>query len=218
MTAVGPGDLVLNKTCLSGLSLWSWRSQGEITIALQKSRFCWYVVFVKCTSLIRANWFFLPNCKLGGKGLLWVSDGSHPWPDLQHQSPKFRPADPLYSFALSSHSTSLPQRPDWLLGPSSICGRSCLWAFGQVSPLFKTLPPPPPFLQILPKLWGPTQLYFLSSELTRHFYPHHAMKDRTAVQLAGEVDSGAVLPVWPWLGAFLSLHFFIYKNGNNNCI
>lgn len=120
-------------------------------------------------------------------------------------------------------SHSLPTAQAFLRGQTDcsvpqVSGRFCLWAFGHVSPLFKTLPPPPPFLQILPKLWGPTQLYFLSSELTRHFYPHHAMKDRTAVQLAGEVDSGAVLPVWPWLGAFLSLHFFIYKNGNNNCI
>lgn len=181
MTVVGPGDLVLNKTSLLGLSLWNWQSQGEITIALQKSWFCWYVVLVKCKSLIRVTWF-LPTYKFVGKGVFWVSHGiailgltfsatlkvpsTRPILSFLTVFPEYKPSSETRLIALSLKSP-------WLF--LSLSFWTCFLPYLEC-PLL-------PFCFYKFCLTGEAQLssHLLSSELMWHFSPYHAMDDITTV-------------------------------------
>lgn len=198
---MGPGDLVLNEACLSGLSLL------ELAVP-RRDHHCSpeiLILSVRCISemhesLIRAKGF-LPTCHFVGKGVFWVSCGSPSCPQ------SYLP-DPLCAFSLCSQRASLPQRPDWLLCPASIYGCSCLGAFEPVFPLFRT--PPAPFLSIslnLPSYQGPISSHLLSSELTWHFYLYHAVGDRAAGEPPGEEWTRARVPVWPWAGSFPESRF-----------
>lgn len=122
--------------------------------------------------------------------------------------------DPFCSFSLWSQSTGPPQRAALLCPWLSVAVRT-FELLSVFSPRLECSLLSFYFSKSHPTFEAQLNSHVLSPELMGHFFAYCG--DRAPGQPTEERGSGAGLPVGLGLELPPSLHFFLCKNGNNNC-